>query len=56
MVRDQQFDAAFSTAWGAGTPDGDRHQLPRFTPWDALGARYAMRMAQNLTRRAQATA
>ncbi len=37
------FEAAFSTAWGVASPDSDRFQLPRFTPWDKTSARFALR-------------
>ena len=56
MVRELGFEAAVSTAWGACASDGDPYQIPRFTPWDANGVRYGLRMARNLTRRSYATA
>ena len=56
MVRDLGFEAAVSTAWGACAPGGDLFQIPRFTPWDAGGVRYGLRMARNLARRSYATA
>lgn len=56
MVRDLGFEAAVSTAWGACAPGADPYQIPRFTPWDAGGVRYGLRMARNLTRRSYATA
>jgi len=56
MVRDLGFEAAFSTAWGACSPGGDRFQIPRFTPWQAGRVRYGLQMAQNLTRKGYATA
>lgn len=46
MVRDQGFDGAVTTAWGRGS---DLFQLPRFTPWDRSGWRFALRLAHNLT-------
>lgn len=48
MVRSLGFDAAFSTAWGAATRGCDRHQLPRFTPWDRTEARASLRFVRNL--------
>lgn len=51
MARECGFDAAVSTAWGAGSIDSDRFQLPRFTPWDRTRLRYGVRLLGNLTRR-----
>jgi peptidoglycan/xylan/chitin deacetylase (PgdA/CDA1 family) len=48
MVREAGFDAAVSTAWGVANRQADRHQLPRFTPWDRSRWRYALRMWRNL--------
>src|SRR5690349_3586681 len=48
LVNRAGFDAAFSTAAGAADADGDFLQLPRFTPWDATPARFALRLARNL--------
>ena len=47
VVRELGFDAAVSTAWGAASGASDCHQLPRFTPWDRKGLRFAMRMWRN---------
>lgn len=55
MVRRAGFDAAVSTAWGVARPDADLFQLPRFTPWDRARARFALRLAHNLTRTRYAT-
>lgn len=48
IVRDLGFKAAVSTAWGAACADTDRHQLPRFTPWDQGRTRFGLRMMHNL--------
>jgi peptidoglycan/xylan/chitin deacetylase (PgdA/CDA1 family) len=48
MVREAGFEAAVSTASGVADRDSDRHQLPRFTPWDRDRWRYAARMWRNL--------
>lgn len=52
MVKELGFEGAVSTAWGAckGTPDV--FQLPRFSPWDRTPLRFALRMARNLTAKA----
>lgn len=51
MVRECEFDAAVSTAWGVAPHGADLFQLPRFTPWDRTRARFALRLAHNLSRR-----
>lgn len=51
MVADCGFTAAVSTAWGAGSRQSDRFQLPRFTPWDRTRLRYGTRLVANLARR-----
>jgi peptidoglycan/xylan/chitin deacetylase (PgdA/CDA1 family) len=48
IVRELGFDSAVSTAWGAARAQADRHQLPRFTPWDRTRLRFGLRMARNL--------
>jgi len=50
MVKSAGFRAAVSTVWGAANARTDVYQLPRFTPWDQIGARFELRMAQNLLR------
>ncbi len=50
LVREQGFDAAVSTSWGAAARNGDAFQLPRFTPWDTNTDRFGLRLAQNLLR------
>lgn len=47
MVRDAGFGAAVSTAWGVASRDSDLLQLPRFTPWDRGGPRFALRLLLN---------
>lgn len=47
LVREQGFDAAFSTAWGACPPGGDAFQIPRFTPWDVPAWKFGLRVAIN---------
>ncbi len=53
LAREAGFEAAFSTAWGSARADSDRFQLPRFTPWDAGGFKFGLRLVANLTRRAE---
>jgi peptidoglycan/xylan/chitin deacetylase (PgdA/CDA1 family) len=48
MARRLGFDAAFSTEPGAGGAHDDRHELPRFTPWDRTAWRFHLRMMRNL--------
>lgn len=55
MVKELGFEGAVSTAWGAGTGKPDRFQLPRFSPWDKSALKFAVRMARNLTLRADQT-
>lgn len=43
MVGRAGFDAAVSTEMGVATSGSDSLQLPRFTPWDAGMARFALR-------------
>jgi peptidoglycan/xylan/chitin deacetylase (PgdA/CDA1 family) len=50
LVRDCGFTAAVSTGWGAASPESDRYQLPRFTPWDQTRLRYGARLLLNLNR------
>jgi hypothetical protein len=47
MVKEIGFKAALSTHWGVGTPESDRYQLPRFTPWDRQATRFAVRLLAN---------
>lgn len=49
-VRDAGFSAAVSTAWGAASAATDCFQLPRFTPWDRSGYRFALRLLGNFVR------
>ncbi len=44
MVREAGFDAAFTTAVGAITPDQDRFQLPRSRPWDRSPLMFGLRL------------
>ncbi len=53
MVRELGFDAAVSTAWGGAGAAPDLFQLPRFSPWDRDRLRYTLRMAKNLTMKAE---
>jgi peptidoglycan/xylan/chitin deacetylase (PgdA/CDA1 family) len=50
MVRSLGFEAAVSTTWGVATPRTDRHELPRFTPWDKTPGRFLLRMLHNTLR------
>ncbi|MCG5497546.1 polysaccharide deacetylase family protein [Ectothiorhodospira variabilis] len=47
LVRELGFDAAFSTASGVATLASDNWQLPRFSPWDRIPARFMARLLQN---------
>jgi len=44
LVAELGFEYAASTQWGAASPGSDRHQLPRFTPWDRTPARWLARL------------
>jgi len=48
LARELGFQAAVSTAWGAGRQGTDPFQLPRFTPWDRDRLRFGLRMVRNL--------
>jgi peptidoglycan/xylan/chitin deacetylase (PgdA/CDA1 family) len=48
LARACGYDAAFSTRRGACTPDSDRWQLPRFTPWDRTPPRWIARLVLEL--------
>jgi peptidoglycan/xylan/chitin deacetylase (PgdA/CDA1 family) len=48
LARELGFEAAVSTAWGAGGQGTDPFQIPRFTPWDRQRWRFGLRMARNL--------
>lgn len=46
VVRECGYNAAVSTRWGVVDCNGDRWQLPRFTPWDSTPARFMLRLVQ----------
>lgn len=48
LAQEVGFSAACSTGWGVATKDCDIFQIPRFTPWDRTGWRYALRLAGNM--------
>lgn len=50
MAREAGFDAAVTTAWGAGCAATDPYRLPRFTPWDTARLRFGLRLMGNLKR------
>lgn len=50
MAREAGFDAAVTTAWGAGCAATDPYRLPRFTPWDTVRLRFGLRLMGNLKR------
>ncbi len=52
MARECGFSAAVSGACGAATSQSDRHQLPRFTPWDRSRLSFGVRMLANYRHRA----
>lgn len=56
IVRDLGFAAAVSTATGSADRFADRHQLPRFSPWDRTPGRYVARVIDNYRRPASALA
>ena len=47
LAREVGFDAAFSTAPGAGRAGDSPFELPRFTPWDRTPLRWGARLARN---------
>lgn len=47
LVAEEGFEIALSTHWGAATCESDTLQLPRFTPWDAQEAKFALRLLLN---------
>jgi len=53
LVRELGFEGAVSTAWGASPRNDDAFQFPRFTPWDRTPLRFMLRLARNLTFKAQ---
>lgn len=53
MARELGFEGAVSTAWGASKQAPDPFQLPRFSPWDRSPMKFALRMARNLSVRAE---
>jgi peptidoglycan/xylan/chitin deacetylase (PgdA/CDA1 family) len=48
MVREAGFAFAVSTAAGVASRDGDRLQLPRFTPWTRQPLKFDLMMLRNL--------
>ena len=48
VVRELEFDAAFSTCWGSSALGDDLLQIRRFTPWDRSKLRFAARLGANL--------
>jgi peptidoglycan/xylan/chitin deacetylase (PgdA/CDA1 family) len=48
IVRDAGFDAAVSTGHGISTLQTDIYQLRRFTPWDVVPGRFALRLLRNM--------
>jgi peptidoglycan/xylan/chitin deacetylase (PgdA/CDA1 family) len=56
IVKELGFKAAVSTAGGSADRFADRHQLPRFSPWDRTPWRYVARAIDNYRRPAAALA
>lgn len=50
IVQKLGFHAAVTTAWGVADTGSNRHQLPRFTPWDHHMLKFAWRLLHNLGR------
>lgn len=50
LVSELGFKVAVSTHWGVSTPQSDRYQLPRFTPWDRDRLKFAVRLLANYRR------
>ena len=48
VARECGFDAVFTTAWAAAHSQTNPFEIPRFTPWDRSGWRFAWRMLSNL--------
>lgn len=47
LVEASGFELAVSTKWGVASPNSDRWQLPRFTPWDKTPLRFMVRLLLN---------
>jgi len=56
IVRRLGFSGACSTAVGVARRGADSYQVPRFTPWDAVGWKFGLRLLHNLSRTEYATA
>lgn len=56
MVRDIGFTAAVSTAVGAARTESDLFQLPRYSPWDTIPLRFALRLLKNFHEPVEAVA
>lgn len=50
IVKRLGFEAAVSTAWGVAHESSDPYQLPRFTPWDRVPGKFALRLFRNTFR------
>lgn len=48
VVRQLDFDAAVSTAWGVTSTGNDLFQIRRFTPWDKSKGKFGLRLLANL--------
>lgn len=48
LVKSLGFQAAVSTSWGVGHTGTDVFQVPRFTPWDRVRAKFGLRLGANL--------
>ena len=48
MVKACGYKAAVATSGGAASRDSDVFQLPRFTPWGSIDARFAYQLTRNL--------
>lgn len=48
VVRQLDFDAAVSTAWGVTSTGNDLFQIRRFTPWDRSKGKFGLRLLANL--------
>ena len=48
VVRQLDFDAAVSTAWGVTSTGNDLFQIHRFTPWDKSKGKFGLRLLANL--------
>jgi peptidoglycan/xylan/chitin deacetylase (PgdA/CDA1 family) len=47
LVKETAFEYAVSTTWGTSTPNTNRYELNRFTPWDKDPGKFHLRMLRD---------